>query len=163
MALNKMKIYWVLLLMVFLLGCKDRPGQKEYLEITKIPRSDDSGRLAKFSAYPIEKQIDIYLYPQRYEEGGSVAFLYYLGDEGKNKIPHIAKRIDESSNWLDKVYLINVLEFIDLNCQCVADDADSLALLIKNEEAVKPEDGKAISSSKELYSKQVHRIRDRDK
>jgi hypothetical protein len=156
---SKTKIYPLLIIIIFLAGCVSQPGKKEYLEIAKIPVSNESERLAKFSTYPVEKQIEIYLFAQYGVEGGNESFLRYLAFDGQNKIPAIIARIDAADDPGFKALLMRVLDFIDENCGCVADNPDFLNILERNEMQIDPADSEGIKIFKELYRKILLRMK----
>src|SRR5256885_11664041 len=120
--LRNLMIILLLLLNSLLICCAQAPGQNGYDEIKKIPLSEGNERLNRFSAYPVDEQIDIYLYSQYNVEGGSDEFFRFMASDGEKKIPTILRRIDTDSSPdpRTKVGLIRVLDFIDLNCKCLA-------------------------------------------
>ena len=160
MKAGKTNLYFILITISLLVCCASKPGQKEYLEIVKSPASNENEILDKFSKYPIDKQIDIYLFAECCVEGGGT-FIRYLGFNGKEKIPSIVKRIDESDNPITKTKLLNALEFIDLNCECLVDSPGTLNILEKNEMRIDESDSQGIKTFKELYSTYLQRIKSR--
>lgn len=157
--LSEMKICIILTMIIFLVSCEVRPGRKEYIEISKIPISNENEVLAKFSTYPVEKQIDIYLFSQCCVEGNSYPFLWYLATDGKNIIPYIVKRIVESNNPQDKANLMEVLDLIEMKCKCVAENADVLDILTRNEMQLVEENSDHMNGFRELYTEQLQRIK----
>ncbi len=172
MTLSKTKIPLILLITVFLVSCADRPGGKEYREITKIPIANEDEVKAKFTSYPIEKQLDIYLFSQCCVEGNSYPLMWLLTNDGeeKNMIPHIVKRIDESNdptgknnliNTIDKANLMDPLELIDIKCKCIADSPGVIDILTKNERLIDEQESDGIKGFKRIYSERLQRIKNR--
>jgi hypothetical protein len=67
-----MRFAGLALILALVVNCANHPGRLGYLEIDKIPQTESAARRAKFSAYSIQDQIDIFLYSQYYIEGGNV-------------------------------------------------------------------------------------------
>ena len=114
-------------------------------------------------AYPINEQIDIYLYSQYGVEGGSDEIFRFIASDGEKKIPAILKRID-SDNGADprtRFGLINVLDFIDQNCQCLANNEDAMMILSRNEMLIVSKDSEGFRGYKELYHQILVRIESR--
>lgn len=146
----------ILTTIILFLSCAKSLGQREYLEIEKLPESE---RLSKFSSYPVEKQIDIYLFSKLYTEGGSGTYGRYLASNGTNKLPNIVKRLDESNDLLVKIELIHTIELINGHCLCVAGNADILRILEKNDIQINTEDDPSTRKLKEVYSDYLQRIK----
>jgi hypothetical protein len=147
-------------LALLLTGCMQGPGRKEYVEITRIPLSDEGRILEKFSAYPVEKQIDIYIFSQCCVEGNIYPFDRYLAVNGEMKLPGIIRRIDSDENFSDKVYLLDVVETIDTKCHCVNGKPDFIDILQKNERPIDEHDSSGTVTAKELYRQKLLRIKE---
>lgn len=142
-----------------LINCSSRPGEAEYKEIMNIPVIKQDERSAKFLSYPVDTQISIYLYAEFYVEGGNYLFLNYIKKDGENKILQISQRIAETENPVHKYFLIGILDEIDENCTCVADNSIVLDRLIKSEMKVDlKKDDPAIIAMKDSYKSDLKKI-----
>ena len=96
-----------------------RPGAKEYYEIKEMATSDIDGIRPKFESYPVETQIDIYLYGLKYVEPDDNSSLKFLIEGGERKVPNIMKRIESTDIEFDKAYLMEALASINNDCGCI--------------------------------------------
>jgi hypothetical protein len=145
--------------MSYSLCCAQQAGRDGYLTVKAAPSFED--RLACFSQYAIEDQMNIYLYSQYNIEGGSDEFLRFMVNQGETKIPAIVARIDsdQDRDLRSKVGLIQVLDYIDQGCKCLT--GDEVAVLERNQSAVTDSDSPGTASIKRLYVKFLDRIRSR--
>lgn len=139
-----------------IVGCPKQPGQDEFVEIERLPENQ---RLARFSAYPVELQIDMFLFAQINLAGKGVTYLRYLADDGQAKKRQIAARIDSTERSSFKADLIVVLDEIDLSCSCVHNDSGLMDLLVKNDLDILDTDPPDVRLSKELYKKILDRLK----
>ena len=141
--------------LLFILNCglyfSSRPGAKEYYELNAVSGTDNTASIRKFSSYPIEKQIDIYLFANCCTEGGGSGI--YLSIDGEKKIPNIVKRIETSSDIRDKVALIAVLFSINKECKCMKKHSEFIKSLEKQEENFSTENIPADDNFTESYRK----------
>jgi hypothetical protein len=109
-------------------------GASEYDTLTGAKSPAEAEEL--FSAYPIEKQIDIYLFGLKYVEPGDSSTQKFLVKGGAAKLPTIIHRIQDANGDFDKAYLMEVVARIDKDCNCVTDDQKSalsrISFSIKN-------------------------------
>lgn len=145
----------VLVTAILLFACEKKPGQEEYITIEKLPQNE---RLKKFSSYPIEKQIDIYLFTH-YLEGGSGTYEGYLASDGENKLFAISRRIDENIEPMMKVRLISAIELIGMNCDCVSDNSEVIKILEDNKMPIDDEDSGGTIGVKNAYNDYLQRIK----
>lgn len=101
---------------------KERPGAKEYRDISRIPENNEPERQRRFSALSVNKQIDAYLLAMCCVEPSDTSFLYLLSAIGSEKVLSIHDRIRQSRSSGDKVNLIRALVLIDDECRCVSRD-----------------------------------------
>lgn len=130
---QKMKFFILVIIVIFISSCTTSPGQKEYLELDRVSTSDHNKRQTAFSAYPVEKQIDIYLYAWYGPKGGGMNALFYLINDGESKVPQILKRLDQTTEPNHKAALLNALLEIERNCHCVANNPQIIEILEKSE------------------------------
>ena len=150
----------VLLLLTFSFSsCEDRPGKKEYLEITEIPSASQNERLNKFSSFPVEKQIDVYLFAMCCVEPSDTVFEEYLILNGKNKIEKIVGRLDKTKDLRDKTNLIRALASINKNCKCLSNNSYVLDILSRNESKIDEINNDNDKLWKELYSSYLNEIK----
>lgn len=148
----KLRIIFILVFLVCLVSCAKKTGQREYEDFDKIPKQEFGKRQEKFSSYPVDKQIDIYLYAQFGFEGGH-DLTGYLKDNGEQKIPEILRRI-EIGNFMHKSALIHVLYYIDKDCACISQNSeimDSLSSQMQKEADI-------YEGFKVLYKESVERL-----
>ncbi len=138
-------------------GCLNSPGKKEFDGIQRIEAIDE--RLTMFSSFPIDKQIDIFLYAQRNGAGFRDTYFRFLANEGENKKLDIARRIDVSQSASHKADLLIVLDFIDTKCRCVNNDSEVMTLLEKNLRDSEKNDPPDVSMSKDFYRNCLQRIK----
>lgn len=145
------------------ISCGQAPGKREYLEITKIPSSEQDQRYNKFSEFPVETQIDVFLFSQFYVEGGNVSFLRYMAADGVGKIPAILEKLDRSSDSdpRNKYALISVLDFIDEECHCVTDSPGVLEILRDNEMRIIEHDSEGYREFKRGYAQHLRNLVER--
>lgn len=159
-------LIFVFLLFNALSVCQTQhPGERGYNEISKIAQSEAGERLRRFSAYPVDQQIDIYLYSQYSVEGGSDEFFRFLAKDGESKIPAILKRMDADADRdpRAKIGLIRVLDFIDQGCLCLAKIDSSFDVLERVEMKINATDGQGFKGFKELYDQIFETIKRRDR
>ncbi|MBK8148856.1 MAG: hypothetical protein IPK58_11770 [Acidobacteria bacterium] len=106
------------------------PGEVEYREICLIPESDGAARSVKFNSYPVDKQIDIYLYSQVAFEGGKGDFLRYIIKNGNKKVLAIFSRIRTEKRALFRLLLIIAIDRIDSETKVLSKQAELLDELI---------------------------------
>ena len=153
-----------LALAVMTLSClAQQPGRDEYIEIGRISKENQQERLAKFSSYSVDRQIDVYLFAQTFVEGSNEDYGRYLAHNGAAKKREIALRIDSTDRMSFKTDLISVLYLIDLNCECVSNDTEIMDLLAKNELDILETDSLDVRISKGTYRKYLKRIKSRSK
>lgn len=111
--------------------CLNHPGRKGYEEIIEIPSSDKEKQLRKFSSYPVETQIDIYLFGELCVEGNPLPLEKFLAYEGEEKVTIIAERLDKERHW-QKALLIKVLAIINGKCKCVSNNPYVMEILLRN-------------------------------
>lgn len=130
-------------------------GGVEYSEICKIPKSDENKRLALFNSYPIEKQIDIFLYAMRQRD---YVFEVYLTKNGEAKLPQLAEEIKVQKDLRNKAELISIISNIDRICEiekninCVANDSKIMEILKKSESPPNQNDPEFERSWEKNYS-----------
>jgi hypothetical protein len=78
----------------------------EYRKLFRLPT--DQQQLEEFKKYPLEQQIEIYLYAMQ-REPPSTQFARFLASNGKKVIPLLLKRLKEEKRDDVKVDLIRVL------------------------------------------------------
>jgi hypothetical protein len=106
------------------------PGEVEYREICSIPESDGAARSVKFNSYPVDKQIDIYLYSQFAFEGGNGSFLGYIARNGDGKVHAIFSRIRSEKRALFRLGLIIAIDMIDRETKVFSKRAELLEELM---------------------------------
>jgi len=157
----KVLTFIVLIILFFLNGCTLQPGQKEFIELRKIPHKNTQEIENKLSQHPIEKQIDIYLFSECCVRGNSYDLMRYLAVNGKANIPHLVKRINTSEHAIDKTNLMLAVKFIDLNCECVTADLKTMQILEKNVMKANDDDIEGIKIYKTLYKTSLNDLKDR--
>jgi hypothetical protein len=141
---------------IFFSGCSrclSHPGRAEYLELTKIPQTDEKERLEKFLSHSVEMQIDIYLYASGCQRNPSVTNLVNIS--GEPKIPDIIERIRNSSTE-DKSYLIRTLMFINGKCLCI--NQEQINVLAHLKPSVNSSDSPGEKFYKESYADDLNSI-----
>ncbi|PYT00900.1 MAG: hypothetical protein DMF63_04325 [Acidobacteria bacterium] len=156
---DRLEFVFLLLLVVFASGCRCQPGERDYRELERLPASE---RSRAFSSYSTDRQIDVYLFSENYVEGGVDTYFRYLADNVEGNKAEIAQRIQKTSSFKFKTDLIRLLDFADQRCGCVSADAELMAVLRANEKPVESDDREAVRGSKNLYSRCLERIVERN-
>jgi hypothetical protein len=128
------------------------PGGSEYYEIKKIPYSNNTERIAAFNSYPVEKQIDIYLFAMIHKAPADAAFGEYLKVNGESKIAKLADAIENINSPMAKGYLIGATWEIDRECNCVANNPKIMEILKRRESPPDPNDDEGDRGWKKSYS-----------
>ena len=93
------------------LGCLQQCGSNtppEYQELFRLPSHE---REARFKAFPIEKQVDVFTHAM-YVEPPLTEFRRYLASNGQKAIPFILARLEVEKSDTLKGHLIYVLKEI---------------------------------------------------
>lgn len=101
----------------------DRPGGREYRELRNTQSNDNTQLIRRFENYPVDKQIDIFLYSD------DPRFAPILVSEGEIVIPGIVGRIETENHVWNKVRLIDVLREINKQCRCINSASEYLQRL----------------------------------
>lgn len=101
--------------------CTGKPGAKEYSELSRMYGSGNAQPRRQFSGYPIEKQIDIFLFSRSCT--GDTRIEPLLISDGRNKISPIVERIKSTGNVWDQGYLSGTLISINTECRCISSDS----------------------------------------
>lgn len=150
-----MKITKLLILFFTLcsFGCIDyfMPGAKEYYEISRTMGADNTVANKKLSSYPVEKQVEIYLYGNCCVEGGAwIGALFRR--EGERKIPYIIQRMEVFPDDIrNKEALIEALYLIDKDCQCLKKSPEYIKILEVVGEKIKTEESSLENEFKQNY------------
>ena len=149
--------FLLLVLCIFaIVGCPKQPGQDEFIEIERL---SENARLSKFSSYPVDRQIDIFLFAQINMAGKGETYLHYLTNNAETKTIQIVARIDATERVSFKADLLRVLEAVDLRCACVHSDSSLMRILMKNDVEAETTDPPDVRLSKELYTKILDRLK----
>lgn len=138
-------------------GCTEcllQSGRSEYYEIVKTPITNKSERVRKFSMYPPERQIDVYLFAARCSDDPSVMGLFT--EISKDRIPDIVKRIQVSKSEEDKHFLIRILSDTNWQCRCI--DQGMIEILSAVQSEISPQDNESEKFYKESYKKYLEHI-----
>lgn len=138
----------------------DSRGQREFDDLQKIQDVDE--RLNAFSSYPVDRQIDIYLFSQKipaFLEGET--YLRFMAHQGDQKVLEIARRIDSEEDLTFKRDLIGVLDVIDMKCECVHNNREVMKILAQNDLDVTDTDPPDVISFKGSYRITLDRIKSR--
>lgn len=149
----------VLLISVCALSTCGQRGQREFVDLQKIP--DENERLRVFSSYPVNRQIDIYLFSQMPKSRAVDTYFRFMAHQGDGKVLPIAKRIDSEKEASFKTDLIRVLDLIDEDCACVRNNSEIMELLAKNSVDVVETDPPHVRGFKDLYASTLERIESR--
>lgn len=103
---------WLVLLM--LAGCLPRVGSStgetppvKYRAFFRLPLSQ---QVRAIKDYPIEEQIDIYLYAVQKQHPPVLGFAYDIAERGPTAVPTLLQRLREAPSDLTKADLIYVFE-----------------------------------------------------
>lgn len=151
--------HFSILVGIVLLGCYYYPGESNFDDIERLPQSN---RLARFSSFPVDEQINIFLFAQISPRGKRDTYLRYLADEGSSKIEAIVRRVSKEERPSSKADLISVLDLIDLNCNCVG-SPEVVAELTSAANPVDANDPNDVRASKQRFESILSKIRDRHK
>ncbi len=153
-----MKILVLFIIAVIMLaGCSYQPGEVNFNEIEHLP---ESYRLARFSSFPVDEQVNIFHFSQINLRGKSDTYMRYLAEDGQSKIEAIVLRISREQRFSFKTDLLTVIDLIDLKCNCVGSSRVLDALTLADE-PVNADDPTDVRETMQLYEKILRRIKDR--
>jgi hypothetical protein len=157
----KALIFSLLFLSIFSIGsCTNHPGLAGYKEVIKISAANNEERAATFESFPVEEQIDIYLFAACCVEPSDLSFSSHLARNGRSKIRSIAERLNTASDQRDKTNLIRVLAEINDDCDCVSQDSHIMDILFKNEGQTNSGEERAGNPTwREIYSNDLKQIK----
>ncbi|MGE3170652.1 MAG: hypothetical protein AB7N31_17440 [Pyrinomonadaceae bacterium] len=130
----------------------DAPGGVEYRQIRNRNGSNDAQRSAAFNSYPVEVQIEIYLFAMINRAPADPVFREYLAVNGANKVPKLVEAIETKTSPIARDTLIGAIWLIDRNCDCVAQDSSILNRLKRAELEPEPTDDQGDLLAKKNYS-----------
>lgn len=142
-------------------ACQDTPGKKEFLQIEQIPDQKDNERTLKFSSYPVDRQIDIFLVSEISLAGKRDTYLRYLAKDGSSKVMSIAERLSVEQRASFRTSLIKALDLIDMECNCVHNDAVIMSIIETNNVVVVDPDKPDDRMSKQTYEQYAQRLKSR--
>jgi hypothetical protein len=99
-------------------------GGREYDELKEAKSTGEARE--QFDRYPVEKQIDIYLFGLKYVEPDDSSAKKFLVNDGERRIPTIIQRVQDTDEEFDKAYLMEVISLIDKDCNCVSEDQKAI-------------------------------------
>lgn len=139
-----------------------KPGGAEYVEITrmKINGKSEEAIRNRISEFPIDSQIDAYLFSIYSVEGSQVDFERLLIQDGEQKLGRLAERIDLAKRADHRYSLLVVVWSIDTKCGCVKSKSEVLALIKKNRMPSKTPT-RQYKNTRESYEKMYSRVLDR--
>jgi hypothetical protein len=112
-------IIWVLACSCVLFS-RFHPGGAEWEKLREAKSTEEVRE--RFNSYPVDKQIDIYLFGLKYIEPDDSSAQEFLVNDGERKLPTIITSIQNSHEEFDKGYLMEVVTLINKDCNCVTDD-----------------------------------------
>ncbi|NOT49247.1 MAG: hypothetical protein HOP17_16070 [Acidobacteria bacterium] len=107
--------------------CSNKPGADEYRQIVESISPSNTVAVKRFSAFPVDKQITIFLYARGCT--GDPRIRPYLILDGEKKIPAIVERIKTEEKLWDKEELVSVLIPINTQCRCITKNSDVIKML----------------------------------
>lgn len=129
--------------------CNNKPGAKEYWNIVSPSEAGNTEQIQKFYSYPVDKQIDVYLFSKSGDCANDPRIEAYFTKDGKEKIPAILERIKKEPKVWAKSDLLWALVKINSDCRCIKSDAEIITSL----EAV----GKELNEDKTIQANYVYR------
>ncbi len=127
--------------------CRNTPGSKEYRELVSTIAPSNSVAVKKFSEFPVDEQITIFLYARNCPDDPRIRGFFIL--DGEKKIPAIVERIKKEEKLWDKGELAGVLIPINTQCKCITRDSDVIITL----EAV----GKGLDEDKTISDEDTYK------
>lgn len=93
------------------------------VESEKLRQTKNSAEAEElFNSFPVDKQIDVYLFGLKYIEPDDNSTKKFLVKDGSKRLPTILRRIRSSDSEFDKAYLMEVVSLINKDCGCVTDE-----------------------------------------
>ena len=137
--------------------CRYKSGRNEYYEIYQIPYEKESERIEKLLSYPVETQIDIYLYASSCNEDYRIKGIF--NETAENKVLDIAERIKNTTDEKDKMNLIWALLYIDYKCRCVKNNSEVIKIVTASQNQVSETDSASEKHYKEMYEKALKSLK----
>ena len=94
---------------LLLIGFSQQCGEEMPTEYQALFRLPSHEREARFREFPLEKQVDVYIYAM-YVEPPMTEFLRYLASNGEAAIPYLIARLETETSDTRKKNLIYVFE-----------------------------------------------------
>ena len=101
----------VLILSTVLVGattCRRQEASK-YKDFFDLPLA---GQLQEFNKYPLDKQLDVYLYDWNYKHPSKEGFAYTIAENGKSAVPFLLTRLDAEQNENSQDAIIHIFEIM---------------------------------------------------
>ena len=117
-----------LISLVLLLGFLQQCGGEMPAEYETLFRLPSHEREAKFKQFPIEKQVDVYIYAM-YVEPPKTEFLRYLASNGEKAVPFLLARLEIEKSDTRKAILVNVFEEIHRYYASLRNDEATITVL----------------------------------
>lgn len=106
MSITKACLVLMLVISMVVLDQCENTTPPEYRRLFRLPRKQQA---EEFKKYPLEQQVDIYIYAIQGAEPPATQFGDFLASNGKKVIPLVLKRLKEEKSDRVRLYLIEVL------------------------------------------------------
>lgn len=142
--------------------CGYEKGSMGYYEIVSAKHASNVQVIEKFSNYPVENQIDIFLYARNCPNNPHIEPL--LIHDGEKKVDHIVARIETEPRVWDRVFLIGVLSRINHNCRCVSGNSTLIGRLEIVDQQMQSEHQpiESLYTYVEMFSDELRMIKESD-
>lgn len=118
------KVSLLSLILIICLGGLDKcenTTPPEYRRLFRLPREQQA---EEFKKYPLEQQVDIYIYAMQGVEPPLTEFAGFLASNGKKIIPLLLERLKDVKNDRIRYYFIRVFDEIHMNHCSLKDEQE---------------------------------------
>jgi hypothetical protein len=134
------------------------PGRKGYLEIQVIPFENESARVEKFQSFPINQQLEIYLFSNEHVEGGGGDISKYVSTNFETKLPFIVEKIKTSERVEDKLRLFGLFSYP--NTECLRKHPEIIPTLSEAQPQITKTDSEETKQKKQDYMKLLSNLKE---
>ena len=108
MVSTKTLVFILSTAMICAVACwRQRPAEyKDFFDLP-LPR-----QVEEFSKYPIDKQLDLYLYDWNYMHPSKVGFAYTIAEKGDSVVPFLIRRLNTEKNENSQDAILHVFEIM---------------------------------------------------
>lgn len=133
-------------------------GRNGYLEIQAIPYENESERIEKFQSFPINKQLDVYLFSKQHIEGDGGDIFKYVSKDFEIKLPFIVEKIKISERIEDKLGLFDLFSYP--NSEYLRKHPEIIPILTEAHPQIIDSDNEETKQKKQYYARALSNLKE---